>query len=137
MANKPEDLATRVLDWGTIKWLVSPDIDEGASLTAGEVIVYPGQGHAEHRHADADEVIYVISGIGVQTVGDSEPFDVVAGDAIYVPRDTLHSTFNTGWSPLRIFVVYTPGGAEKVVDELPDARVLPAGEAPMWSQQIP
>lgn len=43
---RPEEVPTRVFDWGTIKWLVTPHLDEGAGLTTGEVIIYPGQGHA-------------------------------------------------------------------------------------------
>jgi quercetin dioxygenase-like cupin family protein len=134
MTRKPDDVVTRVFDWGTIKWLVTPHLDEGAGLTTGEVIIYPGQGHAPHQHPGEEEVIYVISGKGSQTVGDGEPFDIQEGDAIYIPRDTLHSTYNTTWSPLRLVVVYTPGGAETGLDGLPDARILPAGEAPTWSQ---
>lgn len=134
MTRKPDDVATRVFDWGTIKWLVTPHLDEGAGLTTGEVIIYPGQGHAPHQHPGEEEVIYVISGKGSQTVGDGEAFDIQEGDAVYIPKDTLHSTYNTTWSPLRLVVVYTPGGAETGLDGLPDARILPAGVAPTWSQ---
>ncbi len=134
MTRKPDDVQTRVFDWGTIKWLVTPHLDEGAGLTTGEVIIYPGQGHAPHQHPGEEEVIYVISGKGSQTVGDGEAFDIAEGDAIYIPRDTLHSTYNTTWSPLRLVVVYTPGGAETGLDGLPDARILDAGIAPTWSQ---
>jgi len=134
MSRKPDDVQTRAFDWGTIKWLVTPHLDEGAGLTTGEVIIYPGQGHAPHQHPGEEEVIYVISGKGSQTVGDGEAFDIAEGDAIYIPRDTVHSTYNTTWSPLRLVVVYTPGGAETGLDGLPDARILPAGEAPTWVQ---
>ena len=134
MSRKPDDVPTRAFDWGTIKWLVTPHLDEGAGLTTGEVIIYPGQGHAPHQHPGEEEVIYVVSGKGSQTVGDGEAFDIAEGDAIYIPRDTVHSTYNTTWSPLRLVVVYTPGGAETGLDGLPDARILPAGEAPTWLQ---
>jgi oxalate decarboxylase/phosphoglucose isomerase-like protein (cupin superfamily) len=132
---RPAEVPTRVLDWGTIKWLVSPDLDAGACLTTGEVIVYPGKGHAPHLHPNDQEVIYVISGEGVQTVGEGTPaFPIKAGDAVYIPANTLHSTFNTTWQPLRLVVIYTPGGAEKQVDELPDVRILEPGVAPEWKQ---
>ena len=38
------------------------------------------------------------------------------------------------WEPLRLVVVYTPGGAYKAVDELPDVRILEPGVAPTWKQ---
>jgi oxalate decarboxylase/phosphoglucose isomerase-like protein (cupin superfamily) len=134
IGRRPADVPTRVFDWGTIKWLVTPNLDEGIGITTGEVIIYPGQGHAPHRHPGEEEVIYVISGEGLQTVGDGEAYPIREGDAVYIPRDALHSTYNTGWSPLRLVVVYTPGGAETGLDSLPDARILEPGEAPKWAQ---
>ena len=133
MHRSPDQVKTRVFDWGTIKWLVTPHLDEGVGLTTGEVIVYPGQGHAPHRHPGEEEVIYVISGRGVQTVGEgTDAFPISEGEAVYIPVNVLHSTYNTTWAPLRLIVVYTPGGAETVLDSLPGARVLEAGRPPVW-----
>jgi len=137
MYRKPDDVETRVLDWGTIKWLVTPDLDEGVGLTTGEVIVYPGRGHAPHRHPGEEEVLYVISGKAEQTVGEgTDSFAIGEGDVVYIPTNVLHSTYNTTWSPLRLIVVYTPGGAERVLDSLPGTRVLRPGEAPVWAQVV-
>jgi quercetin dioxygenase-like cupin family protein len=109
---RPEEVPTRVFDWGTIKWLVTPHLDEGAGLTTGEVIIYPGQGHAPHVHPKEEEVIYVISGEGEQTVGDGEPpFPIREGDAVYIPA-----------------------GAETALDALPGARILEPGLVPQWTQ---
>ena len=131
----PESVPTRVFDWGTIKWLVTPNLDAGIGLTTGEVIIYPGKGHDPHVHSGEEEVIYVISGEGTQTVGeDGEAFAIKEGDAVYIPKNTLHSTYNTNWRPLRLVVVYTPGGAETGLDQLPDARILEPGVASSWSQ---
>jgi oxalate decarboxylase/phosphoglucose isomerase-like protein (cupin superfamily) len=127
----PAEIPTMVFDWGSIKWHVSPGSIDGASSTLGEVIVNPSQGHAEHRHAGADEVIYVITGVARQTVADDE-FDMVAGDAVWIPRGTMHSTYNAGWGPLRLIVTYTPGGEEAVLLELPDYRELAPGITANW-----
>jgi oxalate decarboxylase/phosphoglucose isomerase-like protein (cupin superfamily) len=131
---RPDEVATRSFDWGTIKWLVTPHLEPGIGLTTGEVIIYPGKGHAPHTHPGEEEVLYVISGEGEQTVGDGPAFPIHEGDAVYVPRDTLHSTYNTTWRPLRLVAVYTPGGAETGLDALPDARILEPGVAPLWAQ---
>lgn len=130
----PKALPTAVFDWGTIKWYVTPDAVPGASSTLGEVVIYPGQGHTTHVHEGADEVLYVIEGEGVQTVGDDESFPVSAGDAIWVPKGTEHSTFNVGWKPMRLIAVYTPGGEEAALRGLPDFVELEAGRAPLWAQ---
>ncbi|WP_033339712.1 cupin domain-containing protein [Catenuloplanes japonicus] len=131
---RPDEVPTRTFDWGTIKWLVTPHLDAGAGLTTGEVIVYPGRGHDPHVHPGEEEVIYVISGEGEQTVGDGPAFPIREGDAVYIPANTVHSTRNTGWRPLRLVVVYTPGGAETGLDGLPDARILGPGVAPTWTR---
>ncbi|WP_043838738.1 MULTISPECIES: cupin domain-containing protein [Amycolatopsis] len=132
---EPEKTPTMVLDWGTLKWLVNPSTIEGAETTVGEVIVYPGRGHAIHNHPNAQEVIYVIEGEGVQTVGDSDPFPIKTGDAVFVPRGADHSTFNTGWRALRLIVTYSPGGEERNFRSLPDYEEVPAGITPTWVRE--
>lgn len=128
MHSKPEDLVTDSFEWGSIKWGVSPDLEDGASLTTGEVVINPTKGHDRHNHPDSDEVLYIIEGEGVQTVGDEPEFAVKAGDTIYIPKGVEHSTFNTGWRQLRILAVYNPGGAEQALRDLPDYRAVPPGE---------
>jgi oxalate decarboxylase/phosphoglucose isomerase-like protein (cupin superfamily) len=128
---KPAEVETFSLDWGTMKWFVSPVTIPGAANSQGEVIVNPGQGHARHLHEQADELIYVISGTGTQTVGDEE-FGIAEGDTVYIPMGTLHSTLNTGWRTLRLIVTYTPGGEEQALTALPDFTRHPAGEIVSW-----
>jgi oxalate decarboxylase/phosphoglucose isomerase-like protein (cupin superfamily) len=115
---------------------VSPVTIPGAANSQGEVIVNPGQGHARHLHEQADELIYVISGTGTQTVGDEE-FPVTEGDTVYIPMGTLHSTLNTGWRTLRLLVTYTPGGEEQALTALPDFTRHPAGEIVSWRRTAP
>jgi oxalate decarboxylase/phosphoglucose isomerase-like protein (cupin superfamily) len=115
---------------------VSPVTIPGAANSQGEVIVNPGQGHAPHLHEQADELIYVISGSGTQTVADEE-FPVAEGDTVYIPMGTVHSTLNTGWRTLRLLVTYTPGGEEQVLTTLPDFTRHPAGEIVSWARAVP
>jgi oxalate decarboxylase/phosphoglucose isomerase-like protein (cupin superfamily) len=123
-------LPTDQFDWGLIKWLVSPHSTEGAVMTLGEVALLPGKGHDRHNHPDAEEILYVLSGAGKQMVDDEEPFDIRAGDTIFIPTAVFHSTLNTGWETLRLIAIYNPGGSETGLRELPDYRNVPAGEAP-------
>ena len=125
---------TQTFDWGSIKWLVTPDSTEGAGLTFGEVVLQPAKGHYRHNHPGSEEILYVLSGEGEQMLDDGEPFPVKAGDTIYVPTAVFHSTMNTGWETLRLLAIYNPGGAEKVLEGLPDFREVPAGEAPAWTR---
>ncbi len=127
-------LPTQTFEWGSIKWLVSPDATQGAGITFGEVVLLPGKGHDRHNHAESEEILYVLSGEGEQMLADGEPFSVRAGDAIYVPTAVFHSTLNTGWEPLRLLALYNPGGAERALTGLPDFREIPAGETATWTR---
>ena len=123
-------MPTHTFDWGLIKWLVSPGSTAGATLTLGEVVILPGQGHSRHNHPNEEEVLYFLSGTGEQVVADGDPFPVRAGDAIYIPTGVFHSTLNTGWEPLRLIAIYNPGGPEEGLRTLADYQQVPAGEAP-------
>jgi oxalate decarboxylase/phosphoglucose isomerase-like protein (cupin superfamily) len=131
----PQGVPTQTFDWGSIKWLVTPDATEGAGLTFGEVVLQPGRGHDRHNHPDAEEILYVLSGAGEQMLDDGDPFPIGAGDTIYVPTAVYHSTRNTSWAPLRLLALYNPGGAEKALEGLPDYREVPAGALPEWKRQ--
>jgi oxalate decarboxylase/phosphoglucose isomerase-like protein (cupin superfamily) len=130
----PQGVPTQTFDWGSIKWLVTPDATEGAGLTFGEVVLQPGRGHDRHNHPDAEEILYVLSGTGEQMLDDGEPFPIGSGDTIYVPTAMYHSTRNTSWAPLRLLALYNPGGAEKALEGLPDFREVPAGALPEWKR---
>jgi len=130
----PSTSPTQTFDWGSIKWLVSPDGNAGAAVTFGEVVLLPGKGHDRHNHPESEEILYVLSGEGEQVVDDGEPFTVRAGDTIYVPTAIFHSTRNTGWEPMRLLALYNPAGAEKALAGLPDFREEPAGSVPTWSR---
>lgn len=122
-------LPTDQLSWGIIKWLVTPDKDN-ADHTLGEVVVRPGLGHDRHNHPNAEEVLYILSGTGLQMVDDGEPYEVHAGDVIYIPQGVFHSTKNIGWETLRLLALYNPGGPEKDLRSLPDYARLEPGETP-------
>ena len=126
-------IQTDVFDWGSIKWGVSPEMFPGAPLAVGEVVINPTKGHDRHNHPESDEVLFIMEGQGVQTVGDSE-FPVGPGDSIFIPMGTMHSTFNTGWKQLRLLAIYTPGGAELALRSLPDYARLAPGEVPLWER---
>ena len=133
MRREPHAVPTMVFDWGSIKWHVTPDAVPDASSTLGEVVINPGKGHDRHEHPDADEILYVIDGEGTQTVGDDPEFSVRTGDAVWIPKGTLHSTFNTAWRPLRLIATYTPGGEENALRGMPGFVELAPGQVPTWA----
>ncbi|MCD6312675.1 MAG: cupin domain-containing protein [Thaumarchaeota archaeon] len=130
----PEDVETQVFDWGTIKWLSCPAVTGAERFTFGVVIVEPGKGHDKHSHPDAEEVIYVISGVAEQFVEGAEPetAPIKQGDLVYIPPGVTHATWNKGWDPLILIVAYAPPGAEEDLKKIAD-KVLPPGKNPVIS----
>jgi oxalate decarboxylase/phosphoglucose isomerase-like protein (cupin superfamily) len=126
----PHGLPTQTFEWGAIKWFVAPGRTPGATMSFGEVVLLPGQGHDRHNHPESEEVLYVLSGEGEQMLADGVPFPVGPGDTIYVPTAVFHATKNTGWAPMRLLAIYNPGGPEATLTELPDFREIPAGQVP-------
>ena len=126
---EPDDVSTLALDWGTIKWTTSPEVNGAERFSCGVVLLEPGDGHELHTHPNSDEILFFISGEGEQTVA-GETRDVAAGDTIFIPEGIEHSTINTGWEPLKFLAIYAPPGPEEVVAESPGAEIIPAGEIP-------
>ena len=52
----PKQRPVQSLDWGALKWLVTPDDTPEAGLTFGEVVLLPGKGHERHQEF-ADRVV--------------------------------------------------------------------------------
>lgn len=128
----PADVDAFGFDWGRLSLTVGPAVNGASRFSGGVVEVRPGMGHARHNHPGAEEIIFVIAGTGEQMVEDEagRPLTraVGPGSTVYVPESRFHSTLNTGAGPMRLFVVYSPAGPEEALRELPDFRLIPAGE---------
>lgn len=126
-----DDVEALVFDWGAIKILSEPAVTDAERFSFGMVVLAPGKGHERHNHPGSEEIIFVMSGEGEQMIDDQPPIHVRPGASIYIPADVYHSTLNTGWEPMRLLVVYSPAGPERLLRDIPGCRVLPPGQAPM------
>ena len=133
---EPGDVETLVFDWGKIKWLSEPRVTGTDRFAAGIVLLEPGKGHVRHNHPGVEEILYVISGRGVQMVEQPDGQggmrevcrEVGPGVLVHIPPDVYHETINTGWEPLKILAIYAPPGPEALLREMPGCRVVPPGE---------
>ena len=67
-------------------------------------IVNPSTALEPHQHENVEHVYFVLSGMGIATVGDEEQ-EVSEGDAIYMPSRLPHAVRNTGTYPLRFLTI--------------------------------
>ena len=124
-----DDVDRLEFDWGKIHFLSEPQVTNAERFSFGIVELAQGQGHARHNHPGSEEIIYVVSGEGEQMVDDQPPVKVGPGASIYIPADIYHSTVNTGSEPLKLIVVYSPAGPERLLREVPGCKVTsPKGQ---------
>jgi oxalate decarboxylase/phosphoglucose isomerase-like protein (cupin superfamily) len=121
-----QDVDCLEFDWGEIHFLSEPAVTGANRFSFGIVELAPGKGHARHNHPGSEEVIYVVSGKGEQMVDDQPPVKVSAGSSIYIPADVYHSTVNNGTETLKLIVVYSPAGPERLLREIPGCKVVSA-----------
>jgi len=123
-----EDVDALVFDWGTIRALSEERVTGSKSVSFCTVAVEPGKGHTRHNHPDADEIIYVISGEGLQMLDDHDPVTVKPGACMWIPKGIYHSTLNTGSTTMQLVVAYIPAGAEQVLRTMEGVKIIPAGQ---------
>ncbi len=131
----PDQVETIMAEWVTAKVMCDPKIHCVRGMSAVSLFFEPGQGHARHSHPESEQFIFVISGQGEHMTEDAQGNRTVekisAGSLVCIPKGAPHSTFNTGWEPMRILAVYSPPGPETFMRESAEFRVLPPGEVPV------
>ncbi len=67
----------------------------------------PGGEIGAETHEHLDQVLTVVDGVGVATLG-GETSAIGAGHLVLVPAGTHHNVVNTGMLDLRLYTVYAP-----------------------------
>ena len=123
-----EDVETQVFDWGRLSWLSEPRVTAAERFSTGLVVLEPGKGHDRHNHPYSEEILYVVSGTGLQTVelpGKVEEREVGPGTLVHIPTALYHSTVNNGDVPMELIAVYAPFGPEAELRELDGVAIEP------------
>jgi oxalate decarboxylase/phosphoglucose isomerase-like protein (cupin superfamily) len=120
------DIETQVFEWGRLKWFSEPQVTNAEKFSMGIVLLDPGKEHAMHNHLGVEEILYIISGEGEQTVED-EHRKVGPGTLIHIPPGVFHATINSGWDQMKIIAIYAPPGPEEELRKMPDCKIIPPG----------
>ena len=62
--------------------------------------------HKKHRHPNAEEIMYILSGRGIGGVEDQEA-ELVKGDTLWVPRGAVHWFYNPYDEPCEFVFLYS------------------------------
>jgi oxalate decarboxylase/phosphoglucose isomerase-like protein (cupin superfamily) len=126
------DVETQVFDWGRLRWVSEPRVTAAERFSAGVVSLEPGKGHERHNHPGVEEILYVLSGTGEQTVEVDDQIlkrEVRPGVLIHIPPDVYHATVNTGQEPMRLLAIYAPPGPEVELRAMEGVRIEPPKRA--------
>src|SRR5688572_11987291 len=105
--NRASELKWEKLDWGDLVWLAGPRASRSRDLVVGEVKLAPGGFHDFHKHPRQEEVIYILDGEVEQWLRKEKRM-LKAGDSIFIPRNTVHATFNVAKRPARCLAILGP-----------------------------
>lgn len=95
------------MEWGTVSWVCNPVTTGAETLTVTDVTIDQGQGHNFHKHPNQDEVIVVVEGEIEQWL-EQEKRLLKPGDAVVIPADAVHASFNVSPGTARITVILGP-----------------------------
>jgi mannose-6-phosphate isomerase-like protein (cupin superfamily) len=108
--------------WGTLQWVCNEKLMPGSEQTVGLATILPGKRNPVHYHPNCEEVLYVISGQGLQSY-DGRTILMKAGMTIRIPARVKHNMVNTGTETLRTLVSFSSGDRKTVfLEEEPASK---------------
>jgi quercetin dioxygenase-like cupin family protein len=92
-----------------VQWVVTREAVGAERTVFGVTRMPPGARHDIHRHANAEEVEYLVQGEGLARVGEVD-VRMRAGDVVFVAADEPHGFHNTSATEEAV-IVWCYGGA--------------------------
>ena len=111
-------------DWGRVGNLCVPANTGARQLTILEARLLPGKGHDFHKHPNQEEALYAIQGEVEQWV-DRKKQMLKPGDAVFVPADMVHASFNVGQGEARILAIFGPSIGEAGFEAVDMTQIAP------------
>lgn len=102
--------------WGSIQWLCNGQLFGDAQQTFGHVQILPGHKNPLHLHPNSDEVLYLLEGELLHSLGD-EVYHLKPGMSIHIPEGVLHDARNPTDRLARMLVAYPTSDRRAVMAE--------------------
>jgi quercetin dioxygenase-like cupin family protein len=81
--------------WGRITWYASGPLGNSATMTVGEAVIKPGQENPRHYHPNCDEILHVVRGRILHSMG-TQQVEMTVGDTVSIPTGVRHNARNIG-----------------------------------------
>jgi len=92
--------------WGQLTWYVSRELKNSDTMTVGQAIINPGQENPRHYHPNCDEVLHVVKGHILNSMGD-RTVEMFEGDTVTIPAGIHHNAKNLGTEPAILAISYS------------------------------
>ncbi len=96
-----------------VRWLITKESVGASKAVFGVTYFPPGASHEIHRHPNAEEVEYLISGSGIAYV-DDDAVELGPGEAVFVPQNAYHGFENN--SDAEVVMAWCYAGAASLDD---------------------
>jgi quercetin dioxygenase-like cupin family protein len=81
--------------WGRITWYASGSLGNSSTMTVGEAVIRPGQENPRHYHPNCDEILHVVRGRILHSMG-TQQVEMTVGDTVSIPTGVRHNARNIG-----------------------------------------
>lgn len=110
------------LDWGSIDWIFEPEPGSNDHMKVGISRMRPGSVQPLHVHSGDEQIAYIISGRGRQTI-NNEDVPIEPGRICHIGTGMSHETVNDGDTDIVKLLVSVPASLRDRV--------------PLWRRPLP
>ena len=111
------DAIVQEFDWGELHWFANGKIGNTQTMTVGKCILKAGYANFRHLHPNCEEILQLISGRIVHSLGD-EQYPMGPGDTIVVPPNVVHNAKNVGDEDAIMTIIFsTPDRQTEVIGD--------------------
>ena len=96
--------------WGSLRWMANQPLTK-SSVSVARLIIAKGHSGEQHRHSNADEVIYLFRG-RIRVHGEEGATILDPGDALTIPAGMAHRIENIGSEDTEMTLSYSSGRRE-------------------------
>jgi quercetin dioxygenase-like cupin family protein/type 1 glutamine amidotransferase len=95
IVTRPADDRVIEYPWGQLIWYTSSELKNSNTMTVGQAVIKPGRENPRHYHPNCDEVLHVLRGHILNSIGD-KTVEMRSGDTISIPMGLKHNAKNIG-----------------------------------------